>query len=118
MAYLEKNYATERDQYGMLVITVSGRCTESERTTVEGSVTSRFELLQFPNSRGVVLKPLDGTRPRIVEIQPPTFGGVRYRCVKIDGYCNPHATLQTEGTYAGKYILRFVMRYQQVGSVA
>jgi hypothetical protein len=54
----------------------------------------------------------------IVMVTPSTMPTRSYRCVKVDGRCNPHAYQQAAGPYAGYMILTFMIRYQEVGGIA
>jgi len=118
MSFLERKYSLSRDANGLAIIDITGRCTENEIANVESNCTRRYEMVTLPNVSGAVLKSMDGTRPLITEIQPSTFGGRVYRCVKVDGTVNPFAYKQKQGPYAGKFIVHFMMRYQEVGGVA
>jgi hypothetical protein len=118
MTILNANYRISIGQFGLRVIEITGRCTASERSSIEGGCTARFQLEPLPNMAGAVLKSLDGTTPTICSITPPTFSGGTIQCVKIEGFINPFAPAQEGGTYVGQTILSFVERYQEVGSVA
>jgi len=117
MAILEAKYKPAPGRYGLLTIDVTGRCTEDEVADIAAGCTRRFVLEPIPNAAGAILKALDGTTPWIVEITPPTIG-LTYDCVKVEGFCAPHAYMQVGGPYDGKFILHYLKRYQQVGGVA
>jgi hypothetical protein len=118
MSVINSNYQVSVGQFGLRVIEVTGRCTREERAAIEANVTRRYDLVPLPNSGGAILKTLDGSTPRVVEILPDTFKGQRFRCVKVSGVVNPMAPEQHGGSYSGRTILRFAMRYQEVGGVA
>lgn len=99
------------------MIEKTGRCTGDEVENIEADCTRRYELVVLPHKTGVILKSMDGTQPLVVTVQPATFDSREYSCVKIDGYCVPFAAEQTGGPYSGSTILRYVIRYQQVGGV-
>jgi hypothetical protein len=115
---LERKYSITRDSNGLAIIQMSGRCTENEIANIEGNCTRRYEMITLPNTSGATLKSLDGTRPLITAVQPSTFGGKVYRCVKVDGTVNPFAYKQKAGPYVGKFILQYFIKYQEVGGVA
>ena len=118
MPYINTNYKPETDSStGLAIITVTGRCTDDLRATIEANCTRRYKMVLAPNAAGAVLKALDGTFPRIVEIRPPAMPGAVFRCVKVDGRVEPYAYRQTGGAYNGQFIHRFRMVYQQVGGV-
>jgi hypothetical protein len=124
--FLEKKYHLETDQYGLALITITGRCTEDERDGIEEDCTRRYKMETMPNAAGAILKSLDGTNPQVVTITPSTWAtviswgaaGPAYQCVKVDGRCNPHAYQQAAGPFAGHTILTFLLKYQEVGGVA
>jgi hypothetical protein len=119
MSYLELKYHIETDtSNGLAIVMVTGRCTQDEVHVVEGNCTRRYSMVTLPNASGAVLKSLDGTLPMIVMVTPSTMPTRSYRCVKVDGRCNPHAYQQAAGPYAGYMILTFMIRYQEVGGVA
>jgi len=119
MSFVSTNYHVSPGEHGTNVIEVTGRCTQDERVGVAANCTRRYKLIPFPNAVGAVLKSHDGTLPRIVEVTPSTFDAAAvYECVKVDGYCNPFAFTQPDGPYAGKTVLEYYMRYQEVGGVA
>ena len=118
MALQDNRYSKRPGPHGLSVITMTGRCAESDVATVEGSCTRRFELVPIPNSTGAILKSLDGSVPGIVSVEPATFGGRKYNCVKVDGYTNPFAPQQTGGPFSGKAVLQFVIVYHEVGGIA
>lgn len=117
MSFISRNWKVESDQYGAAVITETGRCTASEAAAIEAGCTRRFELITLPNVAGVILKSMDGSVPALVAVTPSTIGRT-YNCVKTDGRVEPLAPVQTGGTYSGAAIMRYTMRYQQVGGVA
>jgi hypothetical protein len=113
---IESNYQMSRGAHDSFVITESGRCDGSSTTVaaiMEGCCR-RFSLETIPQARGVILKPMDGTIPVVVEIAPPTIGR-KFKCVKVDGYVTPFAPLQDGGEYNGKTVLAFTRVWQQVG---
>jgi len=118
VAFLERKYRVSTGQFGLAVIEVMGRCTDDEVAEVEADCTRRFELVPIPNASGAIFKSMDGSLPKTVKVEPSTFDGKRYTCVKVDGRCNPLAPEQSGGSYNGKAVLRFVERYQEVGGVS
>lgn len=120
MSFLNTNYRIETGEYGLAVITATGRCTADEAAAIEGGCSRRYDLVAIPQTSGAVLRAKDGTNPALVSITPTTTGRT-YLCVKVDGRCNPLAAVQPFGAPAaisGKAILSFIMRYQEAGSVA
>jgi len=117
MSILNQNYQVETGEYGLAVITITGRCTSDEAATIETGCTRRYDLVPIPQAAGAVLRSKDGTSPAIIAITHPTMNRV-YLCVKVDGRCNSFAAVQTGGPNSGKAIGRFMIRYQEVGSVA
>jgi hypothetical protein len=115
---LNKNYRVSPGQHGTSVIEETGRCHASERADIEADICRRYQLIPYPNAAGVVLKALDGSNPQIQQIRPTTFSGDKFKCVKVEGYCNPFAPEQTGGTHNGKAILAYYIRWQQVGDIA
>lgn len=119
MTILSRNYQIDTDaQTGLSVITLSGRCTGDEAAGIERDCTRRYEMVTLPNAAGAILKSHDGTNPKVIEITPSTITTRKYKCVKVDGRVNPLAPAQPDGPYAGQTILRFMVRYQEVGGVA
>lgn len=118
MSIIDRKYSVTPGAHGLFQIEVTGRCTADERAAIEAGCTRRFELIPLPQMAGAVLKSLDGTNPIIVEVTPSTLTGSKYNCVKIEGVCNPFAYRQADGPYVGKTILRYLIRYQQVGGVS
>ena len=119
MTVLNRNYRIERDaKTGLARITMTGRCTDDEVTAVEANCTRRYTMVVIPNARGAILKSLDGTIPKLVEVTPATIPRRKYTCVKVDGFCNPFAFQQSAGAYTGKCILEFTIVYQEVGAAA
>ena len=114
---IESNYQIARGEHDSFVITETGRCDGDATTvaTIMEGCCRRFSLEIIPQSRGVILKPMDGTSPAIVDIKPPTIGRT-FQCVKVDGYVNPFAPTQPGGVYNGKTVLAFVRVWQQVGT--
>lgn len=118
MSIVETKYRLSTDPNGLAVIEVSGRCTGDEAAAIEANCTRVFQMVRIPQARGAILKALDGTVPRIVEVEPSTLTSRRYRCVKVDGRCNPLAPAQTGGPYSASTILSYYVRYQEVGGVS
>jgi len=118
VSIIDRKYRQSRDQYGLAIIEVTGRCTEDEIDDIEANCTRRYEMVPIPNASGAVLKSLDGTQPVKLEVEPPTFGGRKYECVKVDAYVNPFAYLQDGGSYDGHYITTYYVRYQEVGGTS
>ena len=118
MALREKQYKLRRDQHGLLVIEESGRCTQNDVADVESDCTHRYQMVELPHMAGAILKALDGTDPKTVEVNPSTFGTQSYTCVKVDGQCQPFAPRQSGGSFSGSYVLRYRIVYQEVGGVA
>ena len=118
MAILESKYRVSYDQYGMRVIEVTGRCTSNEDSGIRRGCTRKYRMVEIPNSVGAILKPMDGTKPRVENVTPPTIGS-RVKCVKVEGYTNPFAPIQPGGSsYSGYAILTYYIRYQEVTDVA
>ena len=117
MPRIEKKYRVEQGEFGSYRITQFGRCSGDQNTIkqIEEKCTRVFTLIQIPNSKGVVFKSLDGTEPVIIEVEPTTMGGRKYRCVKIYGRCTPFAPVQEYGEYAGVAVMQYEIVYQQVG---
>jgi len=119
MSFLEAKYEIRTDENGLAVITKRGRCTHDERSGIEANCTKVYEMIRIPNASGAVLKSMDGTQPRIVQVQPPTLTPATYNCVKVSGRVNPFAPAQPTGSpYAAKYILSYEIVYQEVGGVS
>ena len=118
MAYLNKNYKCQRGEYGLLIITETGRCTEDEQSTIEANAVRDFVLEPLPNASGAILKSLDGTQPTVSYIQPSTMNKKIYKCVKIEGIVNPFANTQASGPHSGKAIHAYSIVYQEVGGVS
>jgi len=116
MTKLNDNYRITPDQYGLVIIEVTGRCTHDEVATIEANCCRDYKMVPIPNASGAVLKSLDGTQPRVVSVTPTTFGSKSYDCVKVEGRCNPLAPVQDAGDYSGSAIVTFFEKYQQVGS--
>ena len=116
MRFAER-YRLHTDRKGMAVITVTGRCTGGDIGAIEGGCTRRYKLETLPQASGVVLKALDGTKPRITLIAPPAFQGRQYKCVKVDGRVNPYAIVQSGGALDGQVVHQFMETYQQVGGI-
>jgi hypothetical protein len=116
---INTNYQIEPGEHGMAVIIVTGRCTgeAAQVAAIEGNCCRRFSLNPIPNTTSVVFKSLDGSIPVITSITPLTIAKT-YTCVKIEGRVNPLAASQTAGPRSGSTILRYMMRYQEVVSVA
>jgi hypothetical protein len=117
MSMIDEKYTIEPGQHGTVLITKTGRCTHDEAADIEADCTRRYELVVFPQADGVVLKSMDGTTPSVVEVTPPTVA-VTYRCVKIEGRVTPFAYTQPDGPYQNKAILKYIIKYQQVGEVS
>jgi hypothetical protein len=117
MSILNSNYRIETGDFGLAVITRTGRCTPDEVTGIEANVIRRWDLVPIPHQRGAVLRVLDGTTVVYYTVTPPTVAK-SYTCVKVSGRCNPFAAAQPGGTYSGLAILSFEERYQEVGAVA
>ena len=78
---------------------------------------SRYSLDPLPQAQGVILKALDGSTPRVVEVRPTTIAKT-FNCVNVDAGVQPLGPTQSFGEYNGKTVLRYVMVYQEVGEVA
>lgn len=117
--YIERSYRTDQGEFGTKRIIQFGRCDGSQETiaAVENGVTTSYELIQWPNARGVTLKALDGIVPSVVEIAPPTMSGRKYSCVKIGAKVTPFAALQPGGVFEGSTVLEYEIIWQQVGAV-
>lgn len=118
MSFLNKNYNLAPDQFGLTVITETGRCTADEKSAIESNVTRRHEMVPIPNASGAIMKSLDGGTPLIVSVTPATMTNKEYRCVKIEGVCNPMAPVQTGGTHSGSAICRYRKVFQEVGGLS
>lgn len=118
MSALEAKYKISTDQYGLAIIEVTGRCTEQDTTSMLANVCHRYEMVPISGTSGAILKALDGVRPTLVTVTPPTLGGKSYQCVKVDATVNPFAPKQVGGTWNGRYILQYYVKYQQVGGVS
>ncbi len=118
MTTINENYAMATDPAtGLNKITVTGRCTDDEAASIESGCTRRFSLVTYPHAAGAILKSLDGTRPAVRSITPPTLPRRTYRCVKVDGRVTPFAYRQRAGSYNGKAILHFTIVWQEVGGI-
>jgi len=117
MSIIDEKYVIEPGMHGTVIITKTGRCTHDEAADIEADCTRRFELVVFPQADGVVLKSMDGSTPSVVDVTPPTVG-VTYRCVKVEGRVTHFAYTQPAGPYTGKKILKYIIKYQQVGAVS
>ena len=118
MAKINQNYEQSRDEHGLAIIEETGRCLGTDAADIEADCTRKYQMTPLPNASGAILKSMDGTQPRIIEVEPPTLTNRRYRCVKVDAYTNPLAPEQTAGTYSGSTILQYYIRWQEVGDVA
>lgn len=117
MSIINSNYSVEPGQFGKLVIIVTGRCLGSDAAAIALGCCRNYELVKIPHSTNVVFKSLDGVAPTLVSVTPPTIG-IAYPCVKVEGYTQPMAPLQTGGPYTGNTVLRFTIKYQEVNSIA
>lgn len=113
---LEEKYDLSTDENGLVVITITGRCTHDEAAAIESGCTLRYQMVPLPHAQGAILKTMDGTIPMLSIVTPPTIG-LPYTCVKVRGRVNPLAYVQEEGPFAGFAILKYEMVYQQVGGV-
>jgi len=118
MAILEEKFSIRTDSNGLAVIDITGRCTEDEKADIEAGATRRYEMIQVPNTAGAVLKPLDGTKGSLIDVEPPNMTPASFRCVKVDGRANSYAPTQVGGTHDGRRILLYVKTYQEVGGVS
>lgn len=117
MARIEKKYRVEDGEFGSYRITQFGRCSGDQNTIkeIEEKCTRNFVLVQIPNAIGVVLKSLDGTEPTVVEVEPTTMGGRKYKCIKVRGRCTPFAPVQEHGEFQGVAVMQYEIVYQQIG---
>lgn len=117
--YVERSYRIEQGEFGTKRIIQFGRCDGSQETigVIESALTTAYELIQWPNARGVTLKALDGIQPHIEEIAPPTMAGRKYTCVKVGAKATPLAAIQPGGVFNGSTVLEYELIWQQVGSV-
>lgn len=117
MSIISANYRVTQGEHGLAVIEVSGRATASESATLRSGVVTRFQLVPFPAAKGAMMKMLDGSRVEDVRLTDST--GTTYHCVKIYADVNPLAPTQATGwPYAGSKIVRYLLRYQQVGRIS
>ena len=107
-------YRKEPAEYGSYVLEETGLCLRADVVAIETGVLTRFKLIPIPNSKGAVLKVLDGSNPIIYSIKPSTYDRT-YPCVKIAGFVNPFAAAQDGGPLAGQTVLLYTVRYQTVG---
>lgn len=117
MSRFAQQFRKSAGECGTLLIEETGLCFSTDVSAIEANCTRRYRMEPLPNAAGAVMKILDGTSPLVTEVSPLT-DGQRYRCVKIWGQCDPYAPVQDGGPYAGKAILFYTIRYQQVGGIA
>lgn len=110
-------YRKTEGEFGSYTIEEVGYCDTTEVAGVESDICTRYKLVPIPNARGVVLKVLDGTSPAIWRVTPTTLGRT-YTCVKVQGMVNHFAPRQPGGTFSGKAVLTYMVRYQTVGAVS
>lgn len=122
------NFSTNSDQrwarqfrkspgeHGTWIVEETGLCVASEAADIEAGCTKRFVLEALPQARGVIMKVLDGTAPVLIKVKPPTYNET-YNCVKVFGEVQPFAPEQEFGTWNGKAILSYTIRYQEVGDI-
>lgn len=116
MAIISRNYRVTQGDHGLLLIEASGRATSDERAEIEADVVTRYQLVPYPAARGAMLKVLDGSSARQFTVALPT--GRNVTCIKIAGEVNPMAYTQGSSMpYAGKRIVYWMARYQQIGRV-
>lgn len=117
MAIISTNYRVSQGEHGLLVVEASGRATSDERAALEAGVVTRYQLVPYPAARGALLKVLDGSHARRYLLALPT--GRSVMCVKTYAEVNPMAHTQgADMPHAGKRIVRFLVRYQQIGRVS
>lgn len=117
MAIISTNYRVSQGEHGLLVVEASGRATSDERAAIEANVVTRYQLVPYPAARGALLKILDGSRAHSYLLSLPT--GRSVKCVKVYAEVNPLAFTQgADMPHAGKRIVRFLVRYQQIGRVS
>lgn len=117
MSIISTNYRVMQGEYGLKVIEVTGRATSDERADLEDGVVSRYVLVPYPAAAGATFKILDGSRESYTTLTLPT--GARLQCVKVAAEVNPMASTQSAGMpHAGEVIVRFALRYQQVGRLS
>ena len=115
---LSRNQTIETDEStGLAIIVETGRCTHDEASSIEARCTRRYRVVVVPASTGGVLVALDGTTPSLRRVVHRATGRT-YKCVKVDGRCNALAPLQSGGAAVGRTVCTYMIRYQQVGSVA
>ncbi|GEM_PF-5110600 len=114
MPRIEKSYQLLQGQYGTRRLLQSGRCDGSSSTIdeLEGDV-SYGKLVKFPNASGCTWKALDGKRPRIYTITPPTMTRP-VRCVKVEAQVIPLAPQQNGGAFNGMTVCTYRVVYQEV----
>ena len=120
MSILNSNWTIETGENGSAVLTETGRCTADEAAAIEAGCTRSYELIRIPHASGVVLKALDGTNPVLYTVTHPTSLRV-FTCVKVDARTNSFAATQPTASgwiVSGKAVLRFMRKYQEVGSIA
>ena len=116
MSIISTNYRVSQGEHGLLVVEATGRATSDERASIEAGVVTRYQLVPYPAARGAVLKVLDGSSARQYLLDLPTGGSVK--CVKVAAEVNPMAHTQGAGMpHAGKTVVRWMARYQQIGRV-
>ena len=119
MSTFANQYRLSKDQYGLAVITINGRCLTGDIDDLELNTISRYKLVPLPQASGAIFKSLDGVAPVIYYVTVPAFGtNIQIKCVKVRVDVNPFAIRQVGGPYDGYYVHRYELVYQQVGDVA
>jgi len=118
MSFLNINYEMDSGEHGLARITATGRCTEDEAAGIEANCTRRYSLHPLPNMAGAILKSLDGSLPRVLEVSPGVQSTRKYSCVKVEGRVNPFAPVQDGGDHEGKAVVSFSIVYQEVSSTS
>ncbi|MDD5705437.1 MAG: hypothetical protein PHR35_05895 [Kiritimatiellae bacterium] len=117
MSVISTNYRITPGEHGLAVIEVSGRATSDESATLRAGVVTRYQMVPYPAARGAEMKPLDGSQAAVATLKDST--GVNWKVVKVYAEVNPMAPTQAIGMpHATKTIVRYLLRYQQVGRLA
>lgn len=117
MARFAQRFRVIPDEHGLMLIEERGRCLPSDVNRIRQGCTWRYKIEVFPNAAGGILKALDGTRP-VLETVTVSTTRARYRAVKVAAYVNPFAPAQTGGSFSGRAILEYMIRYHEAGGVA
>ena len=111
-----KQYRKQAGEHGTWIIEETGLCEGEEASKIEADCTKRYVMEPLPQSRGAIMKVLDGTSPKTTKVKPTTYDE-EYVCVKVHGQVDPYAPEQDFGSHDGHTILFYTIRYQQVGAI-